>query len=288
MDKRELELKNEFSDMFDVPYCEGERGSSGFMDMLDFQDYGPSLLDLIQTPGPQTLPSPTSEVVNTPATTPNSPSISSSSTEPANDGRSKREGGEEEEERDQEKLKKQLKPKKKNTKRQREPRFAFMTKSEVDHLDDGYRWRKYGQKAVKNSPFPRSYYRCTTAACGVKKRVERSFDDSSIVVTTYEGTHTHPCPVTSRGSIGINMTPEAAAFGSGGTSSFVISQPQQQSYFPNPTPNLSFSTTTNPSLPSFFQERRFCPSPSPLFRDHGLLQDMIVPSSKEWKEPKEE
>ena len=48
-----------------------------------------------------------------------------------------------------------LKPKKKNPKRQREPRFAFMTKSEVDHLDDGYRWRKYGQKAVKNSPFPR-------------------------------------------------------------------------------------------------------------------------------------
>lgn len=30
-----------------------------------------------------------------------------------------------------------------------------MTKSEVDHLDDGYRWRKYGQKAVKNSPYPR-------------------------------------------------------------------------------------------------------------------------------------
>ena len=25
---------------------------------------------------------------------------------------------------------------------------------EVDHLEDGYKWRKYGQKAVKNSPFP--------------------------------------------------------------------------------------------------------------------------------------
>jgi hypothetical protein len=48
-----------------------------------------------------------------------------------------------------------LKTKKTNQKKQREPRFAFMTKSEVDHLEDGYRWRKYGQKAVKNSPFPR-------------------------------------------------------------------------------------------------------------------------------------
>jgi hypothetical protein len=40
----------------------------------------------------------------------------------------------------------------------RQPRFAFMTKSEVDHLEDGYRWRKYGQKAVKNSPYPRYAY----------------------------------------------------------------------------------------------------------------------------------
>lgn len=51
-----------------------------------------------------------------------------------------------------------LKAKKKNQKKQREPRFAFMTKSEVDQLDDGYRWRKYGQKAVKNSPYPRYLY----------------------------------------------------------------------------------------------------------------------------------
>jgi hypothetical protein len=36
------------------------------------------------------------------------------------------------------------------------PRFAFQTRSDSDVLDDGYRWRKYGQKAVKNSAFPRS------------------------------------------------------------------------------------------------------------------------------------
>ncbi|KAK8551430.1 hypothetical protein V6N13_119892 [Hibiscus sabdariffa] len=51
--------------------------------------------------------------------------------------------------------KKGNKAKTKGEKKQREPRFAFMTKSEVDHLEDGYRWRKYGQKAVKNSPYPR-------------------------------------------------------------------------------------------------------------------------------------
>ncbi|PUZ68213.1 hypothetical protein GQ55_2G007400 [Panicum hallii var. hallii] len=78
-----------------------------------------------------------------------------------------------------------------NKKRARQPRFAFMTKSDVDHLEDGYRWRKYGQKAVKNSPFPRSYYRCTNSKCTVKKRVERSSDDPSVVITTYEGQHCH-------------------------------------------------------------------------------------------------
>ncbi|KAJ6344077.1 hypothetical protein OIU76_005749 [Salix suchowensis] len=35
------------------------------------------------------------------------------------------------------------------------PRFAFQTRSADDILDDGYRWRKYGQKAVKNSKYPR-------------------------------------------------------------------------------------------------------------------------------------
>lgn len=39
------------------------------------------------------------------------------------------------------------------------PRFAFQTRSENDILDDGYRWRKYGQKAVKNSAYPR-YVNC--------------------------------------------------------------------------------------------------------------------------------
>ncbi|XVF80140.1 hypothetical protein PTKIN_Ptkin15bG0046400 [Pterospermum kingtungense] len=73
------------------------------------------------------------------------------------------------------------------------PRFAFQTRSPDDILDDGYRWRKYGQKAVKNSNYPRSYYRCTHHTCNVKKQVQRLSKDTSIVVTTYEGIHNHPC-----------------------------------------------------------------------------------------------
>lgn len=97
--------------------------------------------------------------------------------------------------------KKPAKPRKKGQKREREPRVALVTKSEVEHLEDGYRWRKYGQKAVKNSPHPRSYYRCTNNKCFVKKRVERCSEDPSLVVTTYEGQHTHHSPAVLRGSM---------------------------------------------------------------------------------------
>ncbi|CAN8266654.1 unnamed protein product [Cochlearia groenlandica] len=75
-----------------------------------------------------------------------------------------------------------------------EPRIIVQTKSEVDLLDDGYRWRKYGQKVVKGNPYPRSYYKCTTPGCGVRKHVERAVNDPKAVVTTYEGKHNHDLP----------------------------------------------------------------------------------------------
>ncbi|CAL1413004.1 unnamed protein product [Linum trigynum] len=296
----------------------------GFMELLDASggcgaDFGgysapSSLFDLFQTPFPAAtvqldlpMSSPaageSSEVVNNP-TTPNS-SISSSSNEGGNskksskDGKNrlKEDGGEEEEEeQDEEKntnnsSKKQLKAKKtKGQKKQREPRFAFMTKSEVDHLDDGYRWRKYGQKAVKNSPYPRSYYRCTSAGCGVKKRVERSSDDTSIVVTTYEGQHTHPSPITPRSGSGggirhlfadpLNILPSYHHYNQH------IHQQQQQlqnAYMYNSTPSHNITTTTTTSATSA------AAAASSFLRDNGLLQDMVTcQMTGKVVEPKEE
>ncbi|CAN6901921.1 hypothetical protein Bca4012_096759 [Brassica carinata] len=75
-----------------------------------------------------------------------------------------------------------------------EPKIIVQTTSEVDLLDDGYRWRKYGQKVVKGNPYPRSYYKCTTQGCGVRKHVERAAADPKAVVTTYEGKHNHDLP----------------------------------------------------------------------------------------------
>ncbi|XP_057966277.1 probable WRKY transcription factor 20 isoform X2 [Malania oleifera] len=76
----------------------------------------------------------------------------------------------------------------------REPRVVVQTLSEVDILDDGYRWRKYGQKVVRGNPNPRSYYKCTNAGCAVRKHVERAAHDPKAVITTYEGKHNHDVP----------------------------------------------------------------------------------------------
>ena len=76
----------------------------------------------------------------------------------------------------------------------REPRLVVQTLSDIDILDDGFRWRKYGQKVVKGNPNPRSYYKCTTPGCPVRKHVERACHDARAVVTTYEGKHNHDVP----------------------------------------------------------------------------------------------
>ncbi|KAK3146918.1 hypothetical protein QOZ80_3BG0274980 [Eleusine coracana subsp. coracana] len=85
-----------------------------------------------------------------------------------------------------------------NANRRRVPtpaqRIIVQTTSEVDLLDDGYRWRKYGQKVVKGNPHPRSYYKCTYQGCDVKKHIERSSQDPKAVITTYEGKHSHDVP----------------------------------------------------------------------------------------------
>ncbi|XP_061365262.1 probable WRKY transcription factor 40 [Gastrolobium bilobum] len=60
------------------------------------------------------------------------------------------------------------------------------------YVSDGYHWRKYGQKVTRDNPSPRAYFKCSFApSCPVKKKVQRSVEDQSVLVATYEGEHNH-------------------------------------------------------------------------------------------------
>ncbi|XP_026433446.1 probable WRKY transcription factor 32 isoform X2 [Papaver somniferum] len=77
----------------------------------------------------------------------------------------------------------------------KEPKVVVQAAGDLGISIDGYRWRKYGQKMVKGSPNPRSYYKCTSAECPVRKHVERASEDASTIIITYEGKHDHDMPV---------------------------------------------------------------------------------------------
>ncbi|GER32859.1 WRKY DNA-binding protein 2 [Striga asiatica] len=99
----------------------------------------------------------------------------------------------------------------------REPRVVVQTVSDVDILDDGYRWRKYGQKVVRGNPNPRSYYKCTNVGCPVRKHVERASHDPKAVITTYEGKHNHDVPTAKNSSHEYAGIPKTRPQDSGGS-----------------------------------------------------------------------
>ncbi|KAM0950559.1 putative transcription factor WRKY family [Dioscorea sansibarensis] len=64
--------------------------------------------------------------------------------------------------------------------------------------EDGFSWRKYGQKEIFGSTSPRSYFRCTHKPdrnCQATRQVQKSEEDPSFYVITYMGEHTCRDPI---------------------------------------------------------------------------------------------
>ncbi|KAK9067949.1 hypothetical protein SSX86_012060 [Deinandra increscens subsp. villosa] len=77
------------------------------------------------------------------------------------------------------------------------------------NTDDGYSWRKYGQKDILGAKFPRSYYRCTYRyihQCMARKQVQRTDEDPMVFEITYRGQHT--CNPTATKSVAPPKSPE--------------------------------------------------------------------------------
>ncbi|XP_011079549.1 probable WRKY transcription factor 35 [Sesamum indicum] len=112
---------------------------------------------------------------------------------------------------------------------------------------DCWSWRKYGQKPIKGSPYPRGYYRCSTSkGCSAKKQVERCKTDASMLIITYTSTHNHPGPD--------------------------FSLPTNQKQEEKETDSAPESTDTQPTTPKQEQEAELMPQETPVSNSEHQFQ----------------
>ncbi|GAA0148225.1 DNA-binding transcription factor [Lithospermum erythrorhizon] len=109
---------------------------------------------------------------------------------------------------------------------------------------DLWAWRKYGQKPIKGSPYPRGYYRCSSSkGCSARKQVERSRTDPNMLVITYTCEHNHPWP-TQRNALA-GSTRSSPHTSKNNTSSSSTLQTSPSSSFSHQKPSNNTNTTTN-------------------------------------------
>ncbi|XP_017605611.1 WRKY transcription factor 22-like [Gossypium arboreum] len=102
---------------------------------------------------------------------------------------------------------------------------------------DIWSWRKYGQKPIKGSPYPRSYYRCSSSkGCLARKQVERSCSDPRVFIITYTAEHNHGHP-----------TRRTSLAGSTRNKSLTVAKPKNLAYKNEPH-EVAESTVLSPAV----------------------------------------
>uniref|UniRef100_A0ACD6AI96 Uncharacterized protein n=1 Tax=Avena sativa TaxID=4498 RepID=A0ACD6AI96_AVESA len=111
---------------------------------------------------------------------------------------------------------------------------------------DPWAWRKYGQKPIKGSPYPRGYYRCSTdKACEARKMVERCRDDPDSFIITYTGAeHSHPAPIHRNSLAGTTRSKTLREPPAGGATATAVAAE------PSPGQSTSGGMSTSPTMTS--------------------------------------
>ncbi|XP_071693761.1 WRKY transcription factor 22-like [Rutidosis leptorrhynchoides] len=126
---------------------------------------------------------------------------------------------------------------------------------------DPWAWRKYGQKPIKGSIYPRSYYRCSSSkGCLARRQVEQSCTDSSIYILTYTADHNHAQPTRRNSLAGINRnrfkaTPKSPT---NSDSSKSVAKSKDDSPFQSPTTHSASSIDDEVIQQSNIKQETMC------------------------------
>ncbi|XP_043725874.1 WRKY DNA-binding transcription factor 70-like [Telopea speciosissima] len=101
-------------------------------------------------------------------------------------------------------------------------------------IEDGYAWRKYGQKEILNAKHLRCYFRCSyrfDQGCQATKQVQRTEDEPLTFWTKYTGHHT--CQDILKASLGMDSTAEEGVLLSFNSNTTIKQEPHFFSSFPS-------------------------------------------------------
>lgn len=155
---------------------------------------------------------------------------------------------------------------------------------------DMWAWRKYGQKPIKGSAYPRSYYRCSSSnGCLARKQMERSTLDPGVFIVTYTSEHNHSYPTRQSSIAGSTRR------------SHLITTPREKTKYPYSSKVLSPTTPLMASIEGEFvqsaslkkeEEQIFVQETDQGNYDHGnfniddmvLGNELLFPSLEEFEE----
>ncbi|XP_043725855.1 WRKY DNA-binding transcription factor 70-like, partial [Telopea speciosissima] len=124
-------------------------------------------------------------------------------------------------------------------------------------IEDGYAWRKYGQKEILNAKHLRCYFRCSyrfDQGCQATKQVQRTEDELLTFWTKYTGHHT--CQDILKASLGMDSTAEEGVLLSFNSNTTIKQEPHFFSSFPS-----SKEEHKKPIIPSI-EQQEYKPSSS--------------------------